>query len=96
MPKTLKQLPVFENEDEERAFWESHDSSDYVNWSQGERVSLPDLQPSTRMISLRLPISMFEDLRRAAHKRDVPYQSLLKTFLADRLAEERRQTSTKG
>ena len=95
MPKMQKQIPEFENEDSERDFWESHDSADYLNWSKAERVSLPNLQPSTRTISLRLPVGMLEDLRLEARKRDVPYQSLLKMFLADRLAQERRKVAGK-
>jgi predicted DNA binding CopG/RHH family protein len=96
MTKTLKQIPEFDNEEDERAFWESNDSTDFIDWSRAKRVSFPNLKPSTRTISLRLPVSLLEELQMAAHKRDVPYQSLLKTFLADRLAEERRQTSTKA
>jgi predicted DNA binding CopG/RHH family protein len=96
MPKTLKDIPEFDNEDDERAFWESNDSTDFVDWSKADRGSLPNLEPSTRTISLRLPVSMLEELRLAAHKRDVPYQSLLKIFLSDRLAQERRRTTTKA
>jgi len=88
--KKLKSLPNFKSEDEERAFWSTHDSMDYVDWSQGERVTLPNLKPSLRTISLRLPVSMIVHLKTLAHQRDVPYQSLLKVFLAERLQQERR------
>jgi predicted DNA binding CopG/RHH family protein len=84
------QLPAFASEDEERDFWAGHDSADYVDWSRAERVILPNLKPSTRTISLRLPEHMLDELRMLANKRDVPYQSLLKSFLADRLDAELR------
>ena len=63
MPKTLKEIPDFKSEDDERAFWESHDSTDFIDWSRAKPVSFPNLQPSTRTISLRLPVSMLEELR---------------------------------
>lgn len=81
--------PQFASEAEERAFWETADSADYVDWSAAERVRLPNLKPSTATISLRLPESMLEELKVLANQRDVPYQSLLKVFLAERLAAER-------
>ena len=81
--------PRFATEAEERAFWEEADSADYVDWSAAERVRLPNLKPSTATISLRLPESMLEELKVLANQRDVPYQSLLKVFLAERLAAER-------
>jgi predicted DNA binding CopG/RHH family protein len=84
----LKPIPKFESEDEERGFWATHDSTDYIDWSQGRRVSMPNLKPSTKTISLRLPEPLLEDLKMLAHKRDVPYQSLLKIFLAERVQEE--------
>ncbi|MEO8587175.1 MAG: BrnA antitoxin family protein [Acidobacteriota bacterium] len=83
-----KQIPAFASEDEERSFWASHDSNDYVDWSRAARPSFPDLKPSLRTISLRLPESMIGQLKLLAHKRDVPYQSLLKQFLAERLRRE--------
>ncbi|MCW5213010.1 BrnA antitoxin family protein [Desulfobulbus sp. TB] len=86
--KTLKKTPEFKNEDEERAFWEEHDSADFVDWSTAKRVTLPNLKPSVKKISLRLPQSMLEDLKLLANKRDVPYQSLLKIFLAERIDKE--------
>jgi len=88
--KKLKPLPVFKSEEEEREFWATHDSMDYVDWSKAERVVFPNLKPSARTISLRLPETMIENLKLLANKRDVPYQSLLKTFLAERLKEEMR------
>lgn len=84
-----KRIPKFKSEDDEREFWATHDSTDYVDWSKARRVRFSKLRPSTKTISLRLPESMLEELRIQANKRDVPYQSLLKVYLADRLAEER-------
>lgn len=83
-----KRIPKFRNENEERAFWASHDSSDYVDWKNGKRVIFPSLRPSVKSISLRLPESMLDELRFLANKRDVPYQSLLKIFLSERIAQE--------
>ena len=85
MGKAIRPIPSFESEAEERRFWESHDSADYVDWSRAERVRLPNLRPSTTSISLRLPVSLLERIKMAAHKRDVPYQSLIKTWLAEKL-----------
>jgi predicted DNA binding CopG/RHH family protein len=86
--RKLKRIPTFASEDEERSFWASHDSSDYVDWRHAARPSFPALKPSLRTISLRLPESMIGQLKLLAHKRDVPYQSLLKQFLAERLKRE--------
>jgi predicted DNA binding CopG/RHH family protein len=86
-----KQLPKFRTEDEEREFWAAKDSTGYVDWSQAQRRRFPNLRPSLKTISLRLPASMIEELKVLAHKRDVPYQSLLKVFLAERIQQERRQ-----
>jgi len=83
-----KPLPVFSSEDEERAFWAAHDSSDYVDWGKASRRSFPALKPTLRTISLRLPEAMIGQLKVLANKRDIPYQSLLKQFLAERLQEE--------
>lgn len=85
-----KPVPEFRSEDEERAFWASHDSTQFVDWDSAKRHRFPNLKPTLRTISLRLPVSMIEDLKILANKRDVPYQSLLKVFLAERLATERR------
>jgi len=84
MSESAKQQPSFRDEAEERQFWESRDSSDYIDWSKAERVRLPNLKPSTRSISLRLPVSLLERLKIEANKRDVPYQSLIKTWLAEK------------
>ncbi len=83
-----KQLPKFKNEDDERKFWATHDSTEFINWNQAERVTLSNLKPSVKKISLRLPESMIEELKLLANKRDVPYQSLLKIFLAERIEKE--------
>ena len=83
-----KKIPRFKNEDEEREFWAERDSTAYLDWSQGKRAVLSELKPSLKTISLRLPESMLSELKLLAHKRDVPYQSLLKIFLAERLREE--------
>ncbi len=81
-------IPKFKNEDAERAFWASHDSADYVDWGKGEKMIFSNLKPSVKSISLRLPESMLEELRLLANKRDVPYQSLLKIFLSERIEQE--------
>jgi predicted DNA binding CopG/RHH family protein len=86
--KKLKALPVLKSEDEERKFWASHDSMDYVEWSKAERVLFPNVKPSVRTISLRLPVSMIAALKALANQRDVPYQSLLKVFISERLEKE--------
>ena len=83
-----KQIPKFKNEDEERKFWESHDSTEFVNWKQAKKVTFSKLKPSVKKISLRLPEAMLEELKLLANKRDVPYQSLLKIFLAERIEKE--------
>ena len=85
-----KKLPKFRTEKEERAFWASHDSADYVDWKKGKRVVFANLRPSVKSISLRLPESMLEELRLLANKRDVPYQSLMKIFLSERIEKELR------
>ncbi|HEU0216911.1 MAG TPA: BrnA antitoxin family protein [Stellaceae bacterium] len=84
MNKNARQHPPFRDEAEQREFWESRDSSGYVDWNKAERVRLPKLKPSTRSISLRLPVSLLERLKIEANKRDVPYQSLIKTWLAEK------------
>lgn len=81
----LKPIPTFKSEAEERKFWETHDSTDYVDWSTARRVRFPNLKPSTTAISLRLPISLLEQIKIAANKRDVPYQSLIKMWLAEKV-----------
>ena len=86
----MKKIPKFANEAAERRFWQTHDSAEYMDWSDAEAVVLPELKPSTKSISLRLPESMLEQLKLLAHKKDVPYQSLVKMFLAERLQTELR------
>jgi predicted DNA binding CopG/RHH family protein len=79
----LKKLPTFQSEAQERAFWEKHDSSDYVDWSKAETISLPNLKPSTKTISLRLPETLLDRIKIEANKRDMPYQSLIKVWLME-------------
>jgi len=88
--KIEKTHPEFRSEDEEREFWANTDSTDYVDWDVARRVVLPNLKPSPKTISLRLPAMMLAELKLLANKRDVPYQSLLKIFLAERIAKELR------
>jgi len=88
-----KKLPEFKSEDAERKFWGAADSTEYVDWRSAKRKKLVQLKPSLKTISLRLPVSMIEDLKVLANRRDVPYQSLLKVFLAERLARERQARS---
>ncbi len=83
-----KQIPKFKNEDEEREFWATHDSTDYIKWDKAEKITFSNLKPSVKKISLRLPETMIEELKLLANKRDVPYQSLLKIFLAERIEKE--------
>lgn len=85
-----KKIPKFKIEKAERAFWAVHDSSDYVDWSKAKKIIFPNLRPTLKSISLRLPESMIDELRVLANKRDVPYQSLLKMFLSERIAKELR------
>lgn len=83
-----KKIPKFTNEDEEREFWSSHDSTEYIDWKKAKKVVLPRLKPSLKTISLRLPEAMLEELKLLANKKDVPYQSLLKIFLSEKIREE--------
>jgi predicted DNA binding CopG/RHH family protein len=85
MARKLKAIPRFRGERDEREFWESHDSTEYVDWSKAQRVRLPNLKPSTTAISLRLPMSLLDRIKVEANKRDVPYQSLIKTWLAEKV-----------
>ena len=88
MPTDYKEVPQFESEEEERAFWATHDSTEYVDWDEAETAVLPKLRPSTKTISLRLPETMLNELRLIANKQDVPYQSLIKMFLKERIDQE--------
>ena len=85
MPKSI---PEFKSEDEEREFWAEHDSTEYLDWDQAKPIIFPKLKPSTKTISLRLPESMLNQIRLLANKRDVPYQSLIKVFLLERIEAE--------
>ena len=85
MNRRTEAHPPFTNEAEERRFWEAHDSTDHVDWSKAEKVRLPNLKPSTTSISLRLPVSLLERIKVAANKRDVPYQSLIKAWLSEKV-----------
>ncbi|HYW91472.1 MAG TPA: BrnA antitoxin family protein [Gammaproteobacteria bacterium] len=91
MNKQRKTTPEFKSEAEERAFWESHDSSEYVDWSRAQRARFPNLKPSTKTISLRIPVGLLDSIKIEAHRRDVPYQSLIKTWLAEHLDQERKR-----
>lgn len=86
--KKLKQIPKFKNEDEERDFWATHDSTDYLDWSRAQRVIFPNLKPSTESISLRLPSHLLARIKEIANKKDVPYQSLMKIFLSEKVERE--------
>ena len=88
MPKKFKQVPRFRSEAEERAFWESHDTADYFDLSKAQRTRFPNLKLSTTAISLRLPQGTLDRIKVAANKRDVPYQSLIKVWLAEKLDTE--------
>lgn len=81
----LKPVPAFKSEAEERKFWETHDSTDYIDWSTAERARFQNLKPSTIAISIRLPVGLLEQIKIAANKRDVPYQSLIKMWLAEKV-----------
>lgn len=85
MAKKLKQVPEFASEAEEREFWEKHDTADYFDLSKAVRVRFPNLKPSTTAISIRLPTDLLEQIKVAANKRDVPYQSLIKMWLAEKV-----------
>jgi predicted DNA binding CopG/RHH family protein len=87
--KSKKTIPAFANEDEERRFWASADATDYFDWDRAVVPALPNLKASTESISLRLPVSMLDEIKALANKQDVPYQSLMKIFLAERIRRER-------
>ena len=86
----LKTLPKFKSEAEEAEFWSTHDSTEYIDYNKAKQISLPNLKPSLKTISLRLPESLIAHLKMLANKRDVPYQSLLKIYLAEKIDEELR------
>ena len=90
-----KHTPEFDSEDEECEFWATHDSTDYIDWSEAKRVGMPNLKPSSssppdKTVSITLPQSVIDDLKVLAHKRDIPYESLLKIYLAERVEQEMR------
>jgi predicted DNA binding CopG/RHH family protein len=86
--KQLKKLPKFKDEKEEVEFWATHDSTEYINYSKAKKAIFPNLKPTVRTISIRLPESMIEHLKVLANKRDIPYQSLMKMFLIERIEKE--------
>ena len=94
--KKLKQIPKFKNEDEEREFWATHDSTEYMDWSKAKLTLFSNLKPSSRTISIRLPESLLENIKVLANQRDVPYQSLLKILLAEKVRETLRTRKGKG
>jgi predicted DNA binding CopG/RHH family protein len=89
----LKEIPTFATEEDERTFWATADSTEYIAWEDAEEMVLPLLKPSTKTISLRLPEMMLQELRMIANKRDVPYQSLIKIFLQERIDHELKQAT---
>ena len=85
----LKSPPKFKTIAEERRFWEKNDSSDFIDWSKAVRVAMPNLKPSTRTISIRLPEMLLDNIKMEANKRDIPYQSLIKAWLAEDVKQSR-------
>lgn len=85
MTKPTKEIPRFENEADERKFWESHGSADFLDWSLARSVTLPNFKPTTKTISIRLPQHLLDSIKAAANSRDVPYQSLIKVWLQEKL-----------
>ena len=85
----IKKVPAFKTEAEERTFWEKNDSADYIDWTQASRVAMPNLKPTTRTISLRLPEMLLDSIKIEANKRDMPYQSLIKAWLANDVKQSR-------
>lgn len=86
-----KKIPEFGSKEEEFEFWSKADSTEFLDWGTAKRASLPNLKPSLRTISIRLPVAMVEDLKTLANEKDVPYQSLMKLYLAERVQQERRR-----
>ena len=91
-PKKVREVPTFRSDADAGAFWQSHDTTEYLDWSAAQRVQFPKLRPSTTTISLRLPQGLLDELRVMANERDVPYQSLLKVFLSERIAQVRHES----
>ena len=96
MSKPRKAIPDFADAAAERVFWETHDTADYVDWNTARPVRLPNLKPSTTAISLRLPLALLERIKLAANERDVPYQSLIKLWLAEKVEAGRSRSGSKG
>jgi predicted DNA binding CopG/RHH family protein len=92
----VKRIPEFASEAEEQEFWATADTTEYFDWSRARRVAFPKLKPTTTPISMRLPETLLTDLKRLANEQDVPYQSLMKVYLAERVAEERRRRGRKA
>jgi len=86
--KKFKKIPKFKNEDQEREFWSTHDSTEYVDWSKARQVVFPNLKLSTKTITIRVPQSLLYSLKAIANKKDVPYQSLVKIYLDQKVKEE--------
>ncbi|MBZ0181449.1 MAG: BrnA antitoxin family protein [Melioribacteraceae bacterium] len=91
--KKLNKIPKFKNEDEEREYWANNDSSKFIDWSKSKSASFPNLKPTTKTISIRLPEHLIESLKTLANKRDVPYQSLIKIILKERIDQEFRNSA---
>ena len=91
-----KPIPKFENEDEEREFWAKQDSTEYLDWGQAERIVFPKLKPATKTISLRMSESMLNELKLLANKMDVPYQSLIKVYLRERIDKDLRREAVEA
>jgi predicted DNA binding CopG/RHH family protein len=91
-----KSIPTFTSEAEEQEFWQKHDSADYIDWSKGKIGVFPELKPSTKTISLRLPESLLAAIKTLANKKDVPYQSLMKVFLSEKLQDELNNSDNKS
>ena len=92
----LKNIPKFKNEDEEREFWATHDSTEYVDWSKGKMIVFPNLKLSTKSITIRMTESLIDNLKVIANKKDVPYQSLIKMYLTEKVKEEYSYSKTTG
>jgi predicted DNA binding CopG/RHH family protein len=91
--KTLKTIPNFKSEAEEREFWLTHDSTEYLDWSKAKKAVFPNLKPTTESISLRLPAPLLARIKQLANEKDVPYQSLMKVYLSDQIKRELESTN---
>jgi predicted DNA binding CopG/RHH family protein len=91
MAKNTKKIPHLRSESEERKFWEKQDSTDYVDWNRAQRVRFTELKPSTTAISIRLPTDLLEQIKTSANRKDVPYQSLIKLWLAEKMANQQHE-----